>query len=231
MGGRHVLLHLALRFDQRRGERRRIDWHLQFRPQIENRADVILVAVGEHDALEVLPLGLEKADVGHDQVDAGNFRVGEGHAHVDAEPFAPAAGAEPIEREVHADLADAAERHEQKLVVAWRHGQPALAIGNTSPAEIASRAPSALRNNSAPSSSIASKVPASVRSGSRTSIALPMPVARRSQAARMAAKPSPRFHWRERSPHRSASRASKTAGESSKPAAAKSLAGYGVSAG
>src|SRR5947207_4709137 len=184
--------------------------------------------MGEHDALEVPPLGLEKANIGHDQVDAGDLRVGEGNAHVDAKPFPPAAGAEAVQREVHADLADAAERHEQKLVVSLRHGQPVLAIGNTSPAEIASRAPSAFRNRSAPSLSIASKVPASVRSTSLTSIALPTPVARRSQAARIAAKPSPRFHSRARSIQRSPSRTSSAAGETSKPAAARSVAGNGV---
>ena len=43
----------ALGLEQRGGERRGIDRHLQLRPQIEQRAEMILVRMGEHDAGEV----------------------------------------------------------------------------------------------------------------------------------------------------------------------------------
>ncbi len=93
---------------------------------------------------------LEKADVGHDEIDAGRGVVAERHAHIDAQPGAALFGADPVEREIHADLADAAERNEQAARV-----RPAPCVsrptarGKTSPARIVSRTPSGAQQHQA----------------------------------------------------------------------------------
>ena len=47
---------------------------------------MVLVGVGDDDAGEVGALLLEIADVGKDEVDAGQVGVGEGDAEVDRDP-------------------------------------------------------------------------------------------------------------------------------------------------
>ena len=82
------------------------------------RAEMILVRVGEHDADEILALLDQIADVGQDQIDAGQMLLaGERHAEIDREPLAAALVAEAVERQVHADLADAAERREHQFLL------------------------------------------------------------------------------------------------------------------
>ena len=77
----------ALGLEQRRGERRRIDRHLQPRPQVEQCAEMILMRVGEHDAGEVFALLDQVTDVRKDQIDAGQMLFGgEGHADIDRQP-------------------------------------------------------------------------------------------------------------------------------------------------
>ncbi len=109
------------------GEGRRVDRHLEPRPQIDQRAEVILVGVGDDDAEEVDAFLLEVADIGEDQIDAGQIGMGEGDAEIDRQPDAVMAGAEAVEAEVHADLADPAERQEDQFVLGGaRHaGLPA----------------------------------------------------------------------------------------------------------
>jgi hypothetical protein len=75
------------------------------------------VPVRQHDALEIAALLFGKADIGHDEIDAGRFMIPEGNAHIDADPLTAIAGSEAIEREIHSDLADAAERRKQKFLL------------------------------------------------------------------------------------------------------------------
>ena len=77
---------------------------------------MILVRVGEHQAEDVAALLHQITDVRQDQVDAGELIVGEGHAEVDRDPLPPALVTEAVDREIHADLADPAERCENKFV-------------------------------------------------------------------------------------------------------------------
>ena len=89
---RRARLARALGLEQRGGERRRVDRHLEPRPQVDERAEMILMGVGEHEADEVLALLDQKADVRQDQVDAGQMLVArERHAEIDREPGAGAA--------------------------------------------------------------------------------------------------------------------------------------------
>ena len=56
--------------------------------QVRHRADVVLVAVREHDADDVVEPVLDRLEVGQDQVDAGLVLLGEEHAAVDDEELA-----------------------------------------------------------------------------------------------------------------------------------------------
>ena len=80
---------------------------------------MILMRVGEHQAGEVFALLHQIADVGQDQIDARQmlFR-GERHAEIDRQPLAVALVAQAVDRQVHADLADAAERREHQFLLA-----------------------------------------------------------------------------------------------------------------
>ena len=74
--------------------------------QVGHAADVVLVAVRQHDADDVLEAVPDGAEVGQDQVDAGLVLLGEQHAAVDDEELA----AVLEDRHVAADLAEPAER-------------------------------------------------------------------------------------------------------------------------
>ncbi len=110
-----IRLALALGFEQAGGEGRHPDRRLEARPQLVQRAVMVLMRVGDDDAAQILDLLLDEADVGQHEVDAGQRRVRKCHADIDHDPLAFARRAEAVEREVHADLADAAERHEDEF--------------------------------------------------------------------------------------------------------------------
>src|SRR3989304_129010 len=116
---------------------------------------------------------------------------GERHAEIDRQPAALVLGAEPVDRQVHADLADAAERREHQVLLRFtlRHDQ-APPRPKTSPAGTGGTPPGP-RTSRRPASSSPSKRPANSRSGSRTRIVSPRPGARLRPSGRTPAKPSP----------------------------------------
>ena len=198
----------AAGLEQRGRERRGVERHIEARPQVDERAHMVLVAVGEDEADDVAPFLDQITDVRQDEIDAGQMLFGrEGHAAIDDEPFAPRAVADAVDREIHPDFADAAERREYELAshqstcpaVGGRMGGGAPATGNTSPAVIACKPPSARRSSNRPCSSSASKRPKKSRPESRTRISPPIPAARAIQSARTAAKPAPFAHCASRS--------------------------------
>ena len=131
----------------------------------------------------------------------------ERHAEIDHQPVALAAVAEAVEREVHADLADAAERHEDEfagrsaIIAATSRG------GKHSPAVIASSCPSAAAASGGPSRRASRTCRRARGPASRTTMSPPSPAARASQSARIAAKPAPRSHCASRASHRAGQRA------------------------
>ena len=74
--------------------------------QVRHGADVVFVAVREHDADDVVEAVLDGLEVGQDQVDAGLVLLGEEHAAVDDEQLAVVLE----DGHVAADLAETAER-------------------------------------------------------------------------------------------------------------------------
>ena len=70
--------------DQREGEPRADQRDVLAQPQqVRDRADVVLVPVGEDDGVDVVEAVLDDAEVGQDQVDARLLGLGEQHAAVD----------------------------------------------------------------------------------------------------------------------------------------------------
>jgi hypothetical protein len=114
---RRIALGLQLGLEQRRGKLRGVDRALQFWPEIDDRPEMVFVGVRQHEAHQVLALLLQEGDVGHDQIDARQmFLVAEGDAEIDGEPGSLMPVAEAVDRQVHADLADAAERRKGQLI-------------------------------------------------------------------------------------------------------------------
>ena len=92
--------------DQRQRQRRSVDRPVHVREDVRDGADVILVAVREHERRRLRRALLQVREVRDDQVDAQQFGVGEHHAGVDQdERVAPRHG-----HHVHAELAEPAER-------------------------------------------------------------------------------------------------------------------------
>ena len=111
------------------------------------------MGVGDDDAGEVRALLLEVGDVGKDHVDAGQSScASKAMPKSTASQVRSSARTEAVEAEVHADLADPAERQEDEFVggLAQRpaSAQPAAAK-KTSPALIVSRTPSVRRSDQA----------------------------------------------------------------------------------
>ena len=128
---RHVRsagLGAALRIQQTGRERRHPDLRLQARPQVKQRAVVILMRMGDHNAAQAADVLLDEADVGQDQVDTRQVGAGKGDAAVDDDPFARIGGTVAIQGQVHADLADTAQRAEYQfsLPVGSRHDAPRI---------------------------------------------------------------------------------------------------------
>src|SRR5262252_5485833 len=200
---------------------------------------MILVRMGQHQAEEIVPFFHEIANVRHDEIDAGQRLVGKSNAKIDRDPLPALLVAEAINREIHADLAGAAERREHEFIGGAHvasSGHLALTetdggSRNTSPAAMVMVPPSGKPSTRPPDSSRASKRPASSRSARRTRTLSPTPAARASQSARMVEKPSPASHCANRPSILTDSAPNSTAGAIATPAAARSVAGKSVSAG
>ena len=90
---------------QRQRERRAVDRHVDFGEEVGHGADVILVAVRQDHGAHLRLVLLQEGQVGHHQIDAQQFGVGEHHSAIDDDNvFAVADGGH-----VHAELAESAE--------------------------------------------------------------------------------------------------------------------------
>ena len=107
----------ALGFQHAGGERRGIDRHVEAGPEIVQRAIMVFMGVGDDDALEVLFLLGDIADVRQYQIDARQVRAGEGHAAIHHDPLALAFRPVAVKRQIHADFTHAAKRHKDQFVL------------------------------------------------------------------------------------------------------------------
>ena len=89
--------------DQRQREGRAVNRDIHLRQQKRDAADVVLVAVGENQAADVLAILLKIGEVGRDDIDAQQFRIGEHHARVEHDDVVAVADGHAV----HAELAQA----------------------------------------------------------------------------------------------------------------------------
>ena len=112
---RHTFL-IQFMADQASGERCCIERNTQVSRKVRDRADMILMAVSQHDSEQILGPVLDETEVGQHQINTGVVRVGEGHTEVDHHPFAVAT----IEIDVHSDLSRTTKRQEDQFIF-WFH--------------------------------------------------------------------------------------------------------------
>src|SRR6478735_6908260 len=119
-----VLLELGL--DESQRERRADDRDVALElEQVGDGADVVLVAVGEHDRLDVVEAVTDVAEVRQDQVDARVVVLGEEDAAVDDEQ----AALRLEDGHVASDLAQPTERDDPQAVVGKCGGRGQLGVG------------------------------------------------------------------------------------------------------
>ncbi len=132
--------------EQAGGEGGGVDRHAEPRPEVDQRAEMILMGVGDDDAGEIRALLLEVGDVGKDEVDAGKVGAGEGDAEIDREPGA-VVGADRSRRGRDSCRSRRPRRAAGRPVRRGLAQRPAsaqpAAAKKTSPALIVSRTPSA----------------------------------------------------------------------------------------
>ena len=103
--GVDTMLH-EFRLDERKGHGRAVDRTIEERHDIRHAADVILVAMGQDQRLQLAAPRLDVREIGDNKVDAKLIRFREHHAGIDQD-----GGVLPRDRHhVHAELAQAAER-------------------------------------------------------------------------------------------------------------------------
>src|SRR5690606_11205124 len=118
---RRVPLAFTLCFKQASGERRCPDRRLQHRPDVQKTAVVVLVGMGDDNALQVRQLLLNEADVRQDEIDARKVWSREGHAAIDQKPATVGRRAISVKGQIHADFADTPQRTKYQLLAPYCH--------------------------------------------------------------------------------------------------------------
>ena len=106
------IVFVQLGADERQRQRRAVDRTIDVRQQVGDGPDVVFVPVREHERGDAALL--QVGEVGNDEVDAEELDVGERHPGVDDETRVPVRD----RHEVHAELAEAAQRDDFKSRVA-----------------------------------------------------------------------------------------------------------------
>jgi hypothetical protein len=100
-----------------------MDRDLKLRPQMDQSSEMIFVRVRQHQAYNIAALLDQIADIGENELNAGEIIASEGNAEIDRKPPPVLLLAESVKREIHADLADPAERRENELIRVARHAR------------------------------------------------------------------------------------------------------------
>ncbi len=88
------------------GKGRGIERYAQIAGQIRDGADMVLMAMGQHDPQQIGAALYDELQIRKHQISTGQRRIGKRHAEVAHDPFAPAT----IEVDVHADFTRSAQR-------------------------------------------------------------------------------------------------------------------------
>ena len=94
-------------FHERQREARSVQRNIQIAKNVRQRADVIFMAVRQHNRANLRPVLLEVGNVRNDQVDAQKLGLREHHARVDDDDVV----AEPQHHHVHAEFTEPPERN------------------------------------------------------------------------------------------------------------------------
>jgi len=88
-------------------------------PEMGDPADMILMRMGNDNAMQIFDFFLDESNVGNEDIDPRMTVIGKGHPAIDHDPVIAAA----IEREIHPDLTGPAKRYEKKFL--FQHGSGA----------------------------------------------------------------------------------------------------------
>lgn len=111
-----MLLELALH--QPQGQPGAVDGYIHQLEQIGNAANVILMAVGEHQSLNFVPVALQIGEIWNDQIHPQHLVVGEGEAAVHQKHVAVAL----VQGDIFADLVKSAQRDNPHCRLAYSAG-------------------------------------------------------------------------------------------------------------
>ena len=100
------------------GKRRRVDLAAKLRPQIQHRADVIFMRMRQHKADESVLLGNDEPQIRQHDVSTGLSFAWKGDAKVNHQPLTRVRWPEAVEVHVHANFAEATQRHEDEFIAA-----------------------------------------------------------------------------------------------------------------
>ena len=98
---------------QRQRERRAVNREVQLRQQKRNAADVVFMPVRQDQAADLLPVFFQVCEIGRDDIDAEQFRIGKHHARIDDDDVIAVTDG----HRVHAELAQSAQRHDVQLAI------------------------------------------------------------------------------------------------------------------
>ena len=82
---------------------------------------MVLMRMGDQNGFEPVALGLQKSQIGHDDVDAGQLFSGKGYTAIHQQPAAVFLGAKSIQAGIHADFTNTAQRHKNQFVRRRNH--------------------------------------------------------------------------------------------------------------
>ena len=110
---------------------------------------MILVGVRQHQTDDIAALLNQITNIGKNELDPGKIIAGKRDAEIDRKPPPLPLRAEPIERQIHADLADAAQRREDELIGGCRHARIPVSAGAFSEKPAGGRASAAYQTGQA----------------------------------------------------------------------------------
>ena len=90
---------------------------------------MIFMGVRQHQTDNIAAFLDQITNIRKNKLDPGKIIAGKRNAEIDRKPPPLPLGAKTIERQIHADLADAAERRENELIGGWRHARVSVSAG------------------------------------------------------------------------------------------------------
>ena len=84
---------------------------------MRNRADMILMPMGDDEAEQIFANGFEKANIGQNKFYARQIRPGKANAQINQNPFSFCFRAKAVKRGIHADFAKPTEGREHQFIL------------------------------------------------------------------------------------------------------------------